>query len=119
VKLCRIGIMLYENGSNGLIGARRSARVHHAPMPESPMSSIDDVARFIYSRRQQLDAQLRSDLVRLQCEFGDRLLSEAVALADKLAERDRLSVSGAKQRQREQRADKMQAQALFARKSQS
>jgi hypothetical protein len=76
-------------------------------------SNIDEIAGFIHARRQQLKRILNSDLLKLQTQYGARLVGEAVALADRLAARDRLSVSGAKLRQREQRQDRKAAQSLF------
>jgi hypothetical protein len=77
------------------------------------MASIDDIARFINSRRAQLDRAFRSDLVRLQVELGDRLLTEAIKGADQLVERDKLSIAGTKQRERERRQHAKRAQQLF------
>jgi hypothetical protein len=82
-------------------------------------TTIDQLADLIFARKQQLDAQLRSDLIKLQVQFGDRLLGEAVAIADRMVERDRLSVSGAKAREREQRQHAKRAQQLFARRERS
>jgi hypothetical protein len=42
-------------------------------------------------------------------------VSEAVALADRIAERDRVSIGGSKQREREQRQDRRAAQQLARR----
>jgi hypothetical protein len=54
---------------------------------------------------------MRSDLVKMQVAHGDRVLSQALAIADRAALKDRLSITAAKARQ-----DRKEAQALFARK---
>jgi hypothetical protein len=79
-------------------------------------TTIAELASLIHARRQYLDRILNSDLIKLQCQYGARIVGEAVPLADRMVERDRLSVSGAKVKQREQRQDRRAAQQLFARR---
>jgi hypothetical protein len=79
-------------------------------------STIAELAGLIHARRQYLDRILNSDLLKLQCQYGGRIVSEAVALADRMVERDKVSIAGSKARQREQRQDRRAAQSIFQRR---
>jgi hypothetical protein len=79
-------------------------------------ANIDDLAQFIVQRRNTLDLALRSDLIKLQTQYGSAVLQQAVARADQLIARDKVSVSGQRQRRRDTRMVDREAQALFARK---
>lgn len=79
-------------------------------------ANIDDLAQFIVQRRNTLDLALRSDLIKLQTQYGSAVLQQAVARADQLIARDKVSASGQRQRRRDTRMVDREAQALFARK---
>jgi hypothetical protein len=50
-------------------------------------ANIDDLAQFIVQRRNTLDLALRSDLIKLQTQYGSAALEQAIALADRLYEK--------------------------------
>jgi hypothetical protein len=107
------------SGESPLIGGWHSAtlsRLPHAQRFAACLATSPKLASLIHARRQYLDRILNSDLLKLQTQYGPRLVGEAVALADRMVERDALSVSGAKAKQREQRQDARMAQAVFRRK---
>jgi hypothetical protein len=76
-------------------------------------TTINELATYILSRRQQLDRVMRSDLLRLQCTYGSRLLSEAIKQADAMAARDKVSVSAVRSRRHEQPQERKTAQQFF------
>ncbi len=78
------------------------------------MTTVADIAGLIVSRRRQLDAIMRSDLVQLQVQYGDRVVMQALELADRAALEDQLSITGAKQRRAEQRQDRKAVQRALA-----
>jgi hypothetical protein len=59
-------------------------------------TSVQDLACWIAARKAQLDRALRSDLIKLEVQYGRKLLTEAIALADRAETRERLSTSAAR-----------------------
>jgi hypothetical protein len=83
-------------------------------MPDSLMaSSTQDLADYIGALRSRYARALQSDLLKLRTVHGGRAVSEALSLCREAEARASLSVSGAKAKQREQRADARLAQAVF------
>lgn len=76
------------------------------------MTNIADIAALIIARRQQLDRVMRSDLVKLQTQVGEKTLREAIRLADQAAAKDALSISGERKRPSDERQDQNAAQAF-------
>jgi hypothetical protein len=82
-------------------------------------SSIQDLADLIATLRSRHSQAFRSDLLRLRTQYGARAVAEAFALCRQAEARASVSVSGAKAKQRAERADVRLAQALFARRERS
>jgi hypothetical protein len=57
------------------------------------MSSIDDIVAFIRSRRDGYKRQLASDLARLRLEYGNRIVDQALALADEAERRSTIATT--------------------------
>lgn len=78
--------------------------------------NIEQIAELIVARRQQLDQIMRSDLIKLQVAHGDSTLTEAIRLADKIIDRDRLSIQGERKRHGDKRQHAQAAQQAFREK---
>jgi hypothetical protein len=75
--------------------------------------TVHDLASLIAALRSRYAHALRSDLLKLRAVHGARAVDEAFQLCRQAETRASLSVSGAKAKQREQRADARLAQAVF------
>jgi hypothetical protein len=80
------------------------------------MASTQDLADLIAALRSRYARALQSDLLRLRAVHGGRAVNEALSLCREGEARSALSISGAKAKQRADRADARLAQALFRRK---
>jgi hypothetical protein len=76
--------------------------------------TVADLAGWIAARREKLNRSFRSDLIRLQLQYGNELLTEAIKLADASETRSRLSISASKARASEERRE---AEAVFRKKA--
>jgi hypothetical protein len=77
------------------------------------MSSLDDLARYIQSRRAAHDRAFQSDVNRLRIQHGVRIVDEALDLAKRNDQIASLSISGARRRERQRVAGEAQRQRFF------
>jgi hypothetical protein len=79
-------------------------------------STVHDLASLIAALRSRYARALQSDLLRLRAVHGGRAVNEALSLCREGEVRSSLSISGARAKQRADRADARLAQSLFRRK---